>query len=120
MAIIYQTLTDCELISLLKEEDEKAFTEIYQRYHSLLYIYAHKKLRNKQEAQDIIQEVLITLWSKRFEFMLQSSLSSYLFTAVRNKAFDLFSHKQVEAKYITSLQNFIEDAGIYTDRKSVM
>src|SRR3546814_19938314 len=47
--------------------------------------------------------------------MLQSSLSSYLFTAVRNKAFDLFSHKKVEAKYITSLQNFIEDAGIYTD-----
>jgi RNA polymerase sigma-70 factor (ECF subfamily) len=115
MAIVYQSLTDWELISLLKEEDEKGFAEIYQCYHSLLYIYAHKKLLNKQEAQDIIQDVLITLWNKRFELVLHASLSSYLFTAVRNRAFDLFSHKKVETKYITSLKNFIEDAGVYTD-----
>jgi RNA polymerase sigma factor (sigma-70 family) len=46
---------------------------------------------------------------------MQTSLPSYLFTAVRNKALDLFSHKKVEAKYLASLQNFIEDAGVQTD-----
>lgn len=111
----YQTLSDRELTTLLQEGDEKAFTEIFERYHSLLYIYAHKKLNNKQEAQDIIQEVLTTLWTRRSDFFMQTSLSSYLFTAVRNKALDLFSHKKVEAKYLTSLQNFIDDAGIQTD-----
>lgn len=111
----YQTLSDRELASLLNEGDEKAFAEIYERYYSLLYIYAHKKLHSKQEAQDIIQEVLTSLWNIRFEFSMQTSLPSYLFTAVRNKALDLFSHKKVEAKYFSSLQNFIEDAGIHTD-----
>ena len=111
----YQTLSDRELTALLHEGDERAFTEIYERYHSLLYIYAHKKLYNKQEAQDIIHEVLTTLWTRRFDFSMQTSLPSYLFTAVRNKALDLFSHKKVEARYLASLQNFIEDAGIQTD-----
>lgn len=111
----YQTLSDRELATLLKEGDEKAFAEIYERYYSLLYIYAHKKLHSKQEAQDIIQEVLTSLWNRRFEFSMQTSLPSYLFTSVRNKALDLFSHKKVEARYFSSLQNFIEDAGIHTD-----
>lgn len=111
----YQTLSDRELATLLNEGDEKAFAEIYERYYSLLYIYAHKKLHSKQEAQDIIQEVLTSLWNRRLEFSMQTSLPSYLFTSVRNKALDLFSHKKVEARYFSSLQNFIEDAGIHTD-----
>lgn len=111
----YQTLSDHELTTLLHEGDVRAFTEIYERYHSLLYSYAHKKLNNKQEAQDIIHEVLTALWTRRYDFSMQTSLPSYLFTAVRNKSLDLFSHKKVEAKYLASLQNFIEDAGVQTD-----
>lgn len=112
---LFQTLTDQELAILLKKGEEEAFTEIYERYHSLLYVYAHKKLNNKQEAEDIIQEVLTALWNNRFDLAIQTSLPTYLFTAVRNRAFDLFSHKKVEAKYIASLQSFIEDPGIQTD-----
>lgn len=111
----YHTFSDQELTALLKEGNEQAFTEIYERYDSLLYSYAHTKLRSKQEAQDIIQEVFTALWNKRFDFNLETSLTSYLFTAVRNKSFDLFSHRKVEAKYMASLQNFIEDAGVYAD-----
>ena len=111
----HQTKSDQELTTLLHEGDERAFTEIYDRYHSLLYIYAHKKLNDKQEAQDIIQEVLTTLWIRRFDFSMQTSLPSYLFTSVRNKSLDLFSHKKVEARYLASLQNFIEDTGTQTD-----
>ncbi len=111
----YQTLTDQELSTLLSQGDKKAYTEIYERYHSLLYIYANKKLHSKEESEDIVQEVLIALWNKRFEFNLERSLASYLFTAVRNKALDIFSHRKVESKYVTSLQNFIDDAGTSAD-----
>lgn len=113
--IAYPKMTDTQLVSLLIEGDADAFAEIYERYHSLLYIYAYKKLHHKQEAQDIVQEVLITLWSRRGNFSLETSLVSYLFTAARNKAFDLFAHKKVESKYLASLQSFIDDAGISTD-----
>ncbi|MBB5437333.1 RNA polymerase sigma-70 factor (ECF subfamily) [Pedobacter sp. AK017] len=103
----YSGYTDQELTALLKGGDKTAFTAIYERYHSLLYVYAHKKLHDKQESQDIIQEVLIALWNKRIDFSVDISLKSYLFTAVRNKALDLFAHKKVEARYLASLQGFI-------------
>lgn len=74
-----------------------------------------KKLNNKQEAEDIIQEIFITLWNNRLDLFIQTSLPTYLFTAARNRAFDLFSHKKVESKYIASLQNFIEDSGVQAD-----
>lgn len=111
----YSTYTDQELTTLLKEGDSHAFTAIYERYHSLLYIYAHKKLHNKEESQDIIQDVLIALWNKRLEYSFDVSLKSYLFTAVRNKALDLFSHKKVEARYMASLQSYMDIASESSD-----
>lgn len=102
-------LSDAELIALLKTGDQVAFTTIYERYDSLLYIYAHKKLLHKQEAQDIVQEVLTVLWKKRFELVLQGSLTNYLYTAVRNRALDVFAHRKVQAKYIDSLQVFMDE-----------
>jgi len=110
----YSVYTDQELATLLKEGDRYAYTEIYNRYHSLLYIYGHKKLHHKQEAQDVVQEVLINLWNKRDQ-LFDISLKSYLFTAVRNKALDVFSHKKVEGKYLASLQSFIDDSKIGAD-----
>jgi RNA polymerase sigma-70 factor (family 1) len=111
----YQTLSDQELTTLLSESDERAFSEIYLRYHSLLLIYVNKKLHDKQESEDIIQEIMTVLWRNRLEFNVHTSLASYLYTAARNRCLDLFSHKKVESRYITSLQNFIEYAASNTD-----
>lgn len=107
MTDFYSKLTDADLIALLREDDRHAFTEIYERYHSLLYIYANKKLHDKIESQDVVQDTLITLWHKRKDFSPNVSLAAYLYAMVRNRAFDLFSRKKVEDKYLGSLQGLI-------------
>lgn len=104
----YQQLSDKYLLELLKSDDKKAFTEIYERYHSLLYIYANKKLDNNIESRDIIQDILMNIWNKRDVLSITGTLRSYLFTAVRNRILDIFSHQQVEEKYMDSLQNLIQ------------
>ncbi|WP_316815485.1 RNA polymerase sigma-70 factor [Pedobacter nyackensis] len=104
----YPKLTDFELAHLLKNDDRAAFTEIYTRYTTLLFSYAYKKLRNKEEAQDIVQEVFVNLWNKRNDFQLNTNLAGYLYIAVRNRAFDLFAHKKLEIKYVDSMQAFFE------------
>jgi RNA polymerase sigma-70 factor (family 1) len=104
----YSNISDNELINLLKESDHSAYTEIYNRYFYLLFTHAYKKLRDEDQAKDIIQDIFATLWFKR-EFNLNTdNLAGYLFTAVRNRIFDLFSHEQVKAKYISSLNDYLE------------
>ena len=111
----YQNLTDQELAAKLSEGSDTAFEAIYQRYHIRLFLYACKKLGNQEEAKDIVQEVFTRLWNRRTACNIDTSLSSYLFTSVRNAAFDCFAHKKIEERYIISLQNFLDKDPVATD-----
>jgi RNA polymerase sigma-70 factor (family 1) len=118
---ISKEMTDCnlktedELLSLLKAGDESAFEQIYLCYDSLLYSYAYRKLQNKQEAQDVVQEVFITLWNGREDFHLKSTLSGYLYKSVLNKIFNIFKHKNIIQNYIDSGDHYIEADSLDTD-----
>lgn len=103
----YKKISDTELINLLKESDHSAYNEIYHRYFYLTYVQAYKKLRDEEQAKDIVQDVFASLWFKRDLNLPQSNLAGYLFTAVRNKIFDLFAHEQVKTKYIDSLKDYL-------------
>lgn len=103
----YPSLSDTDLLQLLQESDHSAYTEIYHRYFYFIYTHAYKKLRDEEQAKDIVHDVFATLWFKRNFNLPTSNLVGYLFTAVRNKIFDLFAHQQVEAKYADSLKDYL-------------
>jgi RNA polymerase sigma-70 factor (family 1) len=112
----YKSLLDNELIQLLKESDHSAYNEIYHRFFSLIFTHAYKKLRDEEQAKDIVQDVFATLWFKREDNLPTSNLAGYLYTAVRNKIFDLFAHQQVQAKYLDSLNDYLStQASVHTD-----
>lgn len=111
----YSTLSDFELAGLLKNGDAAAYTLIYNRYFEVLYIHAYRKLNNQEEAQDIIHEIFAILWTKKETLDIKTSLSSYLYSAVRNKILDLIARQQVETKYVNSLQHFLDQGTCITD-----
>jgi RNA polymerase sigma-70 factor (ECF subfamily) len=82
----YNSYSDDELLRRLRSADEKAFTEIYNRYWEKLLAIGYFHLRNKQAAEDIVHEVMISLWTRRTELSIQS-FSSYLATAARFSVF---------------------------------
>lgn len=105
------TLPDKQLYQLLQESDHAAYTEIYNRYFSLLYIHASKKLQDEEQAKDVVQEVFTTLWFKRGIDNQIKNLAAYLFTATRNKIFDIFAHEKVKNNHLDSLTIFYEKSG---------
>jgi RNA polymerase sigma-70 factor (ECF subfamily) len=104
----YTDLSDDKLVALLKQGNEQALKEIFTRYNKLLYSYAYKKLEDQEEAKDLVQDLFIRLWSNRESFLLKTSLPSYLFRAVRNRALDIFAHKKIKSDYVASFQAFID------------
>jgi RNA polymerase sigma-70 factor (family 1) len=103
----YKSLLDNDLLQLLKESDHSAYNEIYRRYFYLTYTHAYKKLRDEEQAKDVVQDVFTSLWFKRETNLPNSSLGGYLYTAVRYKIFDLFAHQEVESKYVDSVKDYL-------------
>lgn len=103
----YSNLSDDKLIQLLTESDHAAYTEIYHRYFYLLYFHAYKKLRDEEQAKDVVQDVFANLWFKRDSDLQMSNLGGYLYTAVRNRIFDLFAREKVKSNYIDSLGDYL-------------
>ncbi|MHA4895887.1 RNA polymerase sigma factor [Pedobacter sp. PWIIR3] len=110
------SVSDNELFSAFKNGDHSAFKSIYERYWQLLYVSACKVIKDEDEAKDIVQEVFISFLNKRAELQLHTGLSNYLYTAVRYKVFDLISRQKVRTDYAESLNNFITDHSVTTDR----
>lgn len=110
-----RSYTDPALTDLLKSGNQAAFTEIYERYKGLLYIYACKIAKDDDIAEDLVQEIFINLWNKRQTIRLTSSLSSYLYTSIRYKFFDLVDHRKVRADYVQVFQTFLDKGEYLTD-----
>jgi RNA polymerase sigma-70 factor (family 1) len=108
-------LPERELVDLLRSGDQAAYTEIYNRYSWLLHTHAYKKLGDREAANDVIQELFASLWTKRETVFLNTTLAGYLYTAVRNRILNMIEHQQVETKYIDSMMEFSAEYTAVTD-----
>ena len=111
----YSHYTDLDLTGLLKSGDQHAFAEIYNRYKFVLYNHAWNKLKSREEARDLIQEVFSMIWDKREALQIGQNLSGYLYTCVHNQFINMVVHQTVKNKYIDSIKQYMERGVVYTD-----
>jgi RNA polymerase sigma-70 factor (family 1) len=79
----YATYSDEQLVNLLKEGDESAFKEVYDRYwDKLLYKAAQITTGNISLAEEAVQDVFISIWKQGKSFQVNNELRSYLFAAM--------------------------------------
>lgn len=108
----YNSFSDAELVAYIRNGDESAFTEIYNRYKGILIVHAYKKLGDFEEAKDVIQEMFTTFWNKRESIPPIENISGYLYTITKNKVLDTIAHKKIVSRYADSLSDFM-DKGIF-------
>jgi DNA-directed RNA polymerase specialized sigma24 family protein len=53
------------LLLALKNGDAEAFTAIYKAYWYDMYLVAYRKLRNKEAAEEIVQDIFLRFWRER-------------------------------------------------------
>ncbi len=113
----YVNFTDDLLVALLKEGNQAAYAEIYNRYKGVLYRHALTMLNNKEEVNDIIHELFLALWIKREELQVNIKLSSYLYRSVRNRILDYIARNKFVTAYIDSIQEYIQAAVPITEQE---
>jgi RNA polymerase sigma-70 factor (family 1) len=96
---LYSQFTDLELAGLLSEGDKEAFREIYIRYWNKLYVIARNRLRNSEEAEEVVQDIFCNLWRKRLSFTLTKGFSNYFAVAVKFTVIDLLAKKARQTSY---------------------
>nr|WP_121270884.1 RNA polymerase sigma-70 factor [Pedobacter schmidteae] len=104
----YSALTDEELTNLLQQGDQYAYTEIYNRYEYLVYIFTYKRIGIREEARDIVHEVFLYLWEQRKSLVFTTGLLPFMYTAVKNKILNRIKHKKVYSRYIDTFQDYLE------------
>ncbi|MDP4149945.1 MAG: RNA polymerase sigma-70 factor [Bacteroidota bacterium] len=82
----YSNSSDTELLVLIRDGQEAAFTEIYNRYWERLVATGFYYMRSKETAEEIVHDVLMGLWLRRDSLEIQS-LPAYLGTAVKFSVF---------------------------------
>ncbi len=97
--------SDGELIEALRKGDRKAFEAIYRKYVGDLFRYTRKNISTKEDCEEIVQEVFISLWTTHADANIQS-LRPYLFTCVRYKMIRYFQHRSVRRRYADHYRNF--------------
>ncbi|QHV96536.1 RNA polymerase sigma factor [Spirosoma endbachense] len=79
----YQNLSDESLVDLLQQDDPTAFELIYQRYWRQLYGFVFQQLGSKEDCEEIIHDLMLSLWQNRALSQIQN-LKLYLFIGARN------------------------------------
>lgn len=83
-------MDDKLLFDLLAAGNEEAFKDLYNKWKELVYCTALKFVKSPDDAEDILQQVFISLWISRDKLSNVENQQAYIFTIVHNKVSAFF------------------------------
>jgi RNA polymerase sigma-70 factor, ECF subfamily len=99
------TKSNSELILLIQKDDRVAFYHIYERYSKRLYGFVLRYIKQKEDAEEIVQEVFVKIWESREKIDAYSSFESFLFTIAYNTTISLLRKRTNEQKYLEHIKS---------------
>ncbi len=85
---------DKKLIEELISGNEAAFDEIFRIYYRRLVYFSMNVLKNKDSAEEVIQDLFVKLWEKKDKLEFKVSIKAYLYRAVYNNSVQYFKKQQ--------------------------
>lgn len=90
-----RTREEILLLSKLQQGDKKAFNALFRKYYPTLCAYAHRFV-DLEDAEEIVQDVMLWLWENREILLIESSLSQYLLKMIYHRALNRIAQKEVK------------------------
>ena len=112
-------LSEQEIIGAIREGNERIFEETFRKYYQSLCNYANSILKEMDEAEEVVQNLFLSIWEKRNDLEINISLKSYLYRAVHNHCLNRIKHLKVRDEYQQYAVNFY-DASYESVSQTVM
>jgi RNA polymerase sigma-70 factor (ECF subfamily) len=106
---------DMGLLEKVRQRDQQALAALYDCYSRPLYSVVVRILSDGTEAEDVIQEVFILVWSRTAEFNAErGSLFSWMICIARNAAIDRLRKRQRRLRLLgnSSPLDFVPDEAL--------
>lgn len=90
----YSTLDDATLIALIAHTHTRALSELYVRYHRLVFSLAVNSVRDYATAEEVTLDVFTRVWEKAATYRAnQAKVTTWLVTITRNCAIDVLRQR---------------------------
>ena len=99
----YGGLRDGQLVELVAQKDAGALEALYERYGRPAYSLARRILTEERLAQDVVQEVFLSLWrdARRFDAG-RGTVATYLMSMTHHRAVDVVRREENLRRWRTS------------------
>lgn len=110
-------MNDESLISRIAQGDQSALSALYNRYAQVLYSFAIKSLRLREESEEVILDVFSQVWriAKRYDSK-KARVDTWLFMLTRSRILDRLRKRQ---RNLVSTEIFVELSEIQSEKCSV-
>jgi len=101
--------TDLILVERAKKGDLKAFSKLVEQNKKLVYYLAYDMMNNREDAEDISQEVFIKAYKSLANFRGDSKFSSWLYRITMNTCLSLRRNKSSKIKSgVEDIEDYLE------------
>lgn len=119
--------SDAELVTLLKTGDATAFTRLYNKYSTKMYVNMFKMVKDEQVVEEMVQVLFSRIWQQRETISYDSDFSAYLYRASSNLVCDFYrklkSDRRMLARFrstITEQYSHIEESIYFKESKHLL
>jgi len=89
---------------LFRSGDEEAFKPIFETFYKPLCYFALNLIKNPEESNDIVSDVMSRLWQRRSNFPNIESVKSFLYISTRNACLDLLKSRKIHDRVHSELK----------------
>lgn len=98
-----------EWLERLRDGDERAFEALFRAFTPGLVALVTRYVRSRQVAEELVQELFLTLWQRRLTLDVRQGVNTYLYVAARNRAFAHLRHERVVAQHAATVVGRLDD-----------
>ncbi len=106
-----------DLLAMVARKDEASFQRLYDEFAKRVFRYALTLLRDQHLAEEVVQETMITVWSRANTYTGSSRVSTWIFGIARHKSYDILKGEKKGSR-ASQLPAIMDDPAPAIERQS--